>query len=171
MDLYGVFGGKTCRGLRVIGVNFHIGWKRACVKDLTNIMSVETLTKIVQKNMSKSSNVPQKLHFLGAALQVIITFNENPSSCMDREKNHLILEIATKMFQNAGLVSSWLQRDHNGLPQRAGLSPDQVTTIKHQVQIQIQIQIITQIQIRIQTSPGGGGVRLLVGDARGPAQH
>ena len=138
-----------------------------CVKDLTNIMSVETLTKIVQKNMSKSSNVPQKLHFLSAALQVIITFNENPLSCMDIEKNHLILEIATKMFQNAGLVSSWLQRDHNGLPQRAGLSPDQVTTIKHQVQIQI--QILTQIQI--QTSPGGGGVRLLVGDARRPAQH
>jgi len=25
--------------LRVIGVNFHICWKRACVKDLTNIMS------------------------------------------------------------------------------------------------------------------------------------
>ena len=35
----GVFGGKTCRGFRVIGVNFHICWKRACVKDLTNIMS------------------------------------------------------------------------------------------------------------------------------------
>ena len=35
----GVFGGKTCRGFRVIGVNFHICWKRACVKDLTNIIS------------------------------------------------------------------------------------------------------------------------------------
>ena len=39
LDLNGVFGGKTCCGLRVIGVNFHICWKHACVKDLTNIMS------------------------------------------------------------------------------------------------------------------------------------
>ena len=37
-----IFGGKTCRGFRVIGVNFHICWKRACVKDLTNIMSEST---------------------------------------------------------------------------------------------------------------------------------
>ena len=32
LDLNGVFGGKTCRGLRIIGVNFHICLKRACVK-------------------------------------------------------------------------------------------------------------------------------------------
>ena len=29
--------------------------------------------------------------------------------------------------KNAGLLSGWLQRNHNGLPQRAGLSPEQVT--------------------------------------------
>ena len=46
LDLNGVFKGKTCRGLHVIGVNFHICWKRACVKDLTNIMSAVTVSVI-----------------------------------------------------------------------------------------------------------------------------
>ena len=55
LDLNGVFGGKTCRGLRVIGVNFHIGWKRACVKDLTNIMSVTQIA-----NSKKQDKRPQK---------------------------------------------------------------------------------------------------------------
>ena len=39
LDLDGIFGGKICCGLRVIGVTCHICWNRACVKDLTNIMS------------------------------------------------------------------------------------------------------------------------------------
>ena len=73
-------------------------------------------------------------------------------------------------------MSGWLQRDHNGLPQRAGLSPDQVQ-IQMQIQIQIPVQIQMQIpvqileQIQVQIFPGGGGIRLLVGDARGSAQH
>ena len=51
LDLNGVFGGKTCRGLRVIGVNFHICWKRACVKDLTNIMSA--LRQVLELSRSR----------------------------------------------------------------------------------------------------------------------
>ena len=43
--------------------------------------------------------------------------------------------------------------------------------VEVQIQIQIKIQIQIQISIKIQTFSGGGGVRLLVGDARRPAQH